>query len=42
MIIASNEKAFELLDWKPVRDLTEMVTDAWTFRTARGAERKEP
>jgi UDP-glucose 4-epimerase len=36
-IIASNEKAFQLLDWKPVRDLTEMVADAWTFRSRRSA-----
>lgn len=31
VLIASNAKAAELLGWRPTRDLTEMVADAWRF-----------
>jgi UDP-glucose 4-epimerase len=34
-VIASNDKAAQLLGWRPTRDLTRMVSDAWTFRTRR-------
>jgi UDP-glucose 4-epimerase len=30
-LIASNKRAAELLGWAPERDLTQMITDAWTF-----------
>ena len=31
VLIASNEKAFELLGWRPQRDLAAMIEDAWRF-----------
>lgn len=30
-LIASNEKAYELLQWTPTRSLTEIVTSAWLW-----------
>jgi UDP-glucose 4-epimerase len=30
-LVASNKRAAELLGWGPERDLTQMITDAWTF-----------
>jgi UDP-glucose 4-epimerase len=30
-LVASNKRAAELLGWAPERDLTQMITDAWTF-----------
>jgi UDP-glucose 4-epimerase len=30
-LVASNERASELLGWTPARDLTAMVRDAWEF-----------
>ena len=31
VLVASNEYAASLLDWRPTRDLTTMVADAWQF-----------
>jgi UDP-glucose 4-epimerase len=31
VLVASNARAAEVLDWHPQRDLTAMVADAWTF-----------
>jgi UDP-glucose 4-epimerase len=31
VLIASNAKALQLLDWRPSRDLASMIHDAWTF-----------
>jgi UDP-glucose 4-epimerase len=31
VLIASNEKAASLLGWRPTRDLTTMIEDAWRF-----------
>jgi UDP-glucose 4-epimerase len=30
-LVASNERAGELLGWRPTRDLRQMVSDAWDF-----------
>ena len=35
VLIASNDRAAELLGWKPTRDLAAMIDDAWRFETAR-------
>ena len=32
--VASHDHAASLLGWRPERNLTEMVRDAWTFREA--------
>ena len=34
-LIASNEKAAEVLGWRPTRDLRQMVADAWASAAAR-------
>jgi UDP-glucose 4-epimerase len=34
VLIASTEKARELLGWTPSRDLHAMVSDAWAFESA--------
>ena len=31
VLVASNRRAADLLGWRPERDLTQMVTDAWEF-----------
>ena len=31
MLIASNDKAADVLGWRPTRDLDRMVSDAWDF-----------
>jgi UDP-glucose 4-epimerase len=31
VLVASNDRAAQLLRWRPQRDLDEMVTDAWEF-----------
>ena len=38
VLIASHERAHRVLGWRPTRDLTRMVTDAWEFarRTSDG------
>jgi UDP-glucose 4-epimerase len=35
VLVASNERARELLGWTPERDLTSMITDAWRFEQDR-------
>jgi UDP-glucose 4-epimerase len=35
--LASNDKAAELLGWRPTRGLQEMVDDAWAFHQSLGA-----
>ena len=35
VLIASNEHAASLLGWRPTRDLTTMVADAWRFEQQR-------
>jgi UDP-glucose 4-epimerase len=37
VLIASNEKAADLLGWRPVRDLPTMIADAWRFEQERDA-----
>lgn len=36
VLIASNERAAQLLGWKPTRDLAAMIDDAWRFEQVRG------
>jgi UDP-glucose 4-epimerase len=36
VLVASNERARELLGWSPARDLTTMVEDAWRFEQKSG------
>jgi UDP-glucose 4-epimerase len=31
VLVASNEKAAQLLGWRPTRDLAAMIDDAWRF-----------
>ncbi|HJQ42407.1 MAG TPA: UDP-glucose 4-epimerase GalE [Jatrophihabitantaceae bacterium] len=38
-LVASNSRAAELLGWRPTRDLTRMISDAWTFRSTRPGAR---
>ena len=35
VLIASNDKASEVLGWRPTRDLTAMIEDAWRFEKAQ-------
>lgn len=35
VLVASNARAADRLGWKPSRDLTQMVDDAWRFRRVR-------
>lgn len=35
VLIASNELAASLLGWRPERDLTQMISDAWDFEQSR-------
>jgi UDP-glucose 4-epimerase len=35
VLVASNARAASILGWSPVRDLDQMVADAWTFRQRR-------
>ncbi|SHH58699.1 UDP-galactose 4-epimerase [Jatrophihabitans endophyticus] len=41
VLVASNQKAADLLGWHPVLDLTTMVDDAWRFRNDRAGEPAE-
>ena len=33
MLIASNKKAAEVLGWKPVRGLEQIISDAWAWHS---------
>jgi UDP-glucose 4-epimerase len=35
VLIASNERAARLLDWRPTRGLATMIEDAWSFEQSR-------
>ncbi len=35
-LVASNERALQLLGWAPTRDLRAMVSDAYRFEQTRG------
>ena len=34
-LIASNARAADMLGWRPERDLTQMISDAWDFERSR-------
>jgi UDP-glucose 4-epimerase len=42
VLVASNALAGSLLGWKPTRDLTTMIEDAWRFETARRHDESVP